>query len=216
MALKFFMKKSGENNMPEIEDIVYTKEDIFKELLKCVKWRVIHPNYCHQLNSSGVRGKLYQRLQSLIFAFNVTGDSSCFSDLLMSFMMGSCLDQECSKDKQAELLMLTERDFDDMDLRKSFFSSLLCYYLVSDRYEPAYGGLLECSKEYYAGVSYARKVNDVVNQLISEKVLRVLLLLLGDKYDRTFTKKELCEKYHFPTDSEESIHEMIMEECCLD
>ena len=75
MALNSLWKNSENHPISEIEDMVFRKEDIILELLRCVKWRVVHPSGLHKLNSSGVRGILYQRVLSLIFAFNATDNA---------------------------------------------------------------------------------------------------------------------------------------------
>ena len=215
MALDSMWKNSDKKTMSEIDDMVFRKEDIILELLRCVKWRVIHPGGLHQLNSSGVRGILYQRVLSLIFAFNATEDSY-FSDQLMAFGRGQLLDADVAPEKIEELTMLTGAELVTERQRSRLFDSLLSYYLVSERYDDAYLGVLECSNEYYAGLSYARKVDNEVNRLIDQKILKVLVFLLGKKYDRTFTKQELCEKYRFPKYSEKQIREMIVDECYPD
>jgi hypothetical protein len=216
MGLNLFGKNPNEKAMSEIEDMVFTKADIFKELLRCVRWRVIHPSGLHQLNSSGVTGILYQRLNSLIFAFSADTEASYYCDKLMSFGQGRLLDTNISVGTLDELTKMTGLDFSDERLKSCFFASLLKYYLVSERFDAAYGGVLECSNEYYAGISYARRIDNEVNKLLYEKVLKVLILLLGDKYDRTFTKRELCENYRFPTYSEKEVHDMIVDECYPD
>ena len=216
MGLNLFGKNPNEKDMSEIEDMVFTKADIFKELLRCVRWRVIHPSGLHQLNSSGVTGILYQRLNSLICAFSADTEASYYCDKLMSFGQGRLLDTNISVGTLDELTKMTGLDFSDERLKPCFFASLLKYYLVSERFDAAYGGVLECSNEYYAGISYARRIDNEVNKLLYEKVLKVLIFLLGDKYDRTFTKRELCENYRFPTYSEKEVHDMIVDECYPD
>lgn len=215
MALNSMWKNSNNKPMSEIDDMVFRKEDIILELLRCVKWGVIHSGGLHQLNSSGVRGILYQRVLSLIFAFNATEDSY-FSDQLMAFGRGQLLDADVAPEKIEELTRMTGAELVTERQRSLLFDSLLSYYLVSERYDDAYLGVLECSSEYYAGLSYARKVDNEVNRLIDQKILKVLVFLLGKKYDRTFTKQELCEKYRFPKYSEKQIREMIVDECYPD
>lgn len=215
MALNSLWKNSENHPISEIEDMVFRKEDIIFELLRCVKWRVVHPSGLHKLNSSGVRGILYQRVLSLIFAFNAT-DNAYYSDQLMTFGRGQLLDADVAPEKIEELTRMTGAELSTERQRSSLFDSLLSYYLVSERYDDAYLGVLECSNEYYAGLSYARKVDNEVNRLIDQKILKVLVFLLGKKYDRTFTKQELCDKYRFPKYSEKEIRDMIVDECYPD
>lgn len=47
-------------------------------------------------------------------------------------------------------------------------------------------------------------------QLVNDKIDRVLLLLLGDKYDKTFTVEELREKYGYPNITDEELFQVIM------
>ena len=139
MGLNLFWKNPNEKAMSEIEDMVFTKADIFKELLRCVRWRVIHPSGLHQLNSSGVTGILYQRLNSLIFAFSADTEASYYCDKLMSFGQGRLLDTNISVGTLDELTKMTGLDFSDERLKSCFFASLLKYYLVSERFDAAYG-----------------------------------------------------------------------------
>ena len=152
----------------------------------------------------------------MISAFSADNENSYYCDKLMSFGQGSLLDTNISIESLDGLTKMTGLDFSDERLKSCFFASLLKYYLVSERFDAAYGGVLECSNEYYAGISYARRVDNEVNKLLYEKVLKVLILLLGDKYNRTFTKHELCENYRFPSYSEKEVHDMIVDECYPD
>lgn len=48
---------------------------------------------------------------------------------------------------------------------------------------------------------------------INETLDKLLLLLLGDGYDKIFTEKELLEDYDYPNVTDEELHEMDLEYC---
>lgn len=60
------------------------------------------------------------------------------------------------------------------------------------------------------GICHTRLVNKEIMQLVNDKIDRVLLLLLGDKYDKTFTVEELREKYGYPNITDEELFQVIM------
>lgn len=49
-------------------------------------------------------------------------------------------------------------------------------------------------------------------QLVKEKVDRLIFLLLGDKYDKTFTVSELKEKYGYPSLSDQELQQVIFDD----
>ena len=54
---------------------------------------------------------------------------------------------------------------------------------------------------------------DNVLENINETLDKLLLLLLGDGFDKTFTEKELLEDYDYPNVTDEELHEMELEYC---
>ena len=48
---------------------------------------------------------------------------------------------------------------------------------------------------------------------VNETLDKLLLLLLGDDFDKTFTEKELLEDFDYPNVTDEELHEMELEYC---
>lgn len=193
-------------------DVIFTKEDIFKEVLRCINHGVVDPNIWSKRDTSGVKDLMYKRLNALIQAYNSDIGTQ---DKLIWFRCGTLIGPTCSTEKLIKLSGISEVDFNESGQRINFFSALLQYYINSESLNHTFDGVLECSNEFYVGIQYSQKVNAKISAIIKEEVLTVLLLL-GDKYDKTFSKKELCLEYGFPKESEDQIREMIINECYCD
>lgn len=204
----------GNDDILVVDDRVFTNEDIFKELIRCFNLDVIHSVGLRKNTNGVVRSVLYNRTLAIIHAYNPNMEKD---DMLMQwFCSGSLLDRSCSQEKLDCLLNITNMDFKDVRRRNGFFMGLLQYYLSTDIITHAYDGLIECSNGFYQGIKYSKEINKEINSIIETKVLNVLQSLLGDKYDRTFTKRELCENFEFPSYTEDEIERMIRAEKDID
>lgn len=91
------------------------------------------------------------------------------------------------------------------------FCKLMEYRKKLYAIEDIWSGVLECSR--YIGMIY-----NVTNNLTHENIKpmcqiidRMLILLMGDNYDKTFMVEELYQ-YGYPTVSDKELHDMEMEE----
>ena len=48
---------------------------------------------------------------------------------------------------------------------------------------------------------------------MNETLDKLLLLLLDDKFNKTFTEKELLKDYDYPNVTDEELHEMDLDYC---
>jgi hypothetical protein len=62
------------------------------------------------------------------------------------------------------------------------------------------------------GVIHAQKQNKQIIEMMAEKVDRVIYLLLGDKYDNSFTLSELRREYGYPAVTDRELRDMIIDE----
>lgn len=73
-----------------------------------------------------------------------------------------------------------------------------------------WSGLLECNKTigmfYYATTSLCNKYINPIDHIIC----RMLLLLMGDDYDKSFTEKELFA-FGYPDVTDDEIYQMDMD-----
>lgn len=204
----------GNDDVLVVDDRIFTKQDIFKELIRCFNLGAIHSVGLRYNTNGVVRRALYNRTLAIIHAYNPNMEKD---DMLMQwFCSGSLVDRSCSQEKLDCLLSITNMDFKDVRRRSGFFMGLLQYYLSTDIITHAYDGLIECSNEVYQGIKYSKEINEEINSIIEYKVLNVLQSLLGDKYDQTFTKRELCENFEFPTYTEDEIARLISVEKQVD
>ena len=157
---------------------------------------------------------LKQRLEAILAAFNPELDKN----VLKYFNLGDLIDKNCSEAKLNEIEAITGRKFEDessdpyMSWRLGMFVSLLIYRLQLESIHYAYNGVYEYGKDFAYGMTYAQNVNKEIMQLVKEKVDRLIFLLLGDKYDKTFTVSELKEKYGYPSLSDQELQQVIFDD----
>ena len=84
------------------------------------------------------------------------------------------------------------------------------YRVNIDSINHAYDGILECSRSFMNGICHTKTVNREIMNLLKDKVDRVIFLLMGDKYEKTFTVKELKEKYGYPKFTDNQLDQAII------
>lgn len=160
---------------------------------------------------------LKQRLEAILAAFNPELDKN----VLKYFNSGILIDENCSEEKLKEIEAITgctfEEDPFDPDensykLRQAMFESLLIYRLQLESIHHAYDGIFECSQGFSYGFTHAHNVNKEIMHLVKDKVDRVIFLLLGDKYDKTFTVSELKEMHGYPAISDQELQKAIFDD----
>ena len=60
------------------------------------------------------------------------------------------------------------------------------------------------------GICHTKTVNHEIMKLVNDKVDRVIFLLMGDKYEKTFTVKELKEKYGYLKYTDNQLEQAII------
>ena len=192
-------------NKDNLESRMLGKEDILNTYLL----------YMKQIGNS--RGVLRDRLDALLRAYN----SKCGKNPSQEFPFGVLIDENCSEEKLQQIqdvtgLKLGEDPHDPFTSvyghRKDMFHALLMYRVKVEEIHNAYSGIFECSLGFMNGVIHARNLNKEIMDMVADKVDRVLLLLLGDKYDAKVSLKDLQRKYGYPSVSDEELREMIIDE----
>lgn len=160
---------------------------------------------------------LKQRLEAILAAFN----PERYRDVLKYFHSGILIDENCSEAKLKEIEYITGRTFQDdpsdpyrnsYKMRQDMFASLLVYRLQLESIHHIYDGIYECSHGYAYGIAHARSVNREIMQLLKEKIDGLIFLLLGDRYDKTFTVSELKSKYGYPHISDQELQQAILDD----
>lgn len=156
---------------------------------------------------------LKKRLEAILSAFNPNLDRN----VLRYFNSGILIDDNCSESKLKEIEDITgyrlEKDSIDRNSvrkRQAMFEALLIYRVKLEDINHAYDGIFEYSRWFANGVNHTRTVNKEIMNLVKAKVDRVIYLLLGDKYDKTFTVDELREKYGYPNISDSELCNAII------
>ncbi len=92
--------------------------------------------------------------------------------------------------------------------RERFFGTLIEYYHELNKLRKFGNGYLTCDKATAISILYSR---DLYRQHIEEahqKVGRLILLLMGEKFEKTFTVEQLIDSYGYPAISEEELSDM--------
>ena len=80
---------------------------------------------------------------------------------------------------------------------------MLKYRVKVGEITKTYDGVMECSVGFEFGIQFSRQVSKEIFSTIIAKVDRVLLLLLGDKYDEKVSLADLNLKYGYSFVSDE-------------
>ncbi len=154
------------------------------------------------------RGVLKRRLHALLSAYN----PDIREDWEHDFVFGNLIDEECSEEKLRLIEEIIGRKlYDDLTypptdiytLRRGMFHALLKYRVKVGEITKTYDGVMECSVGFEFGIQFSRQVSKEIFSTIIAKVDRVLLLLLGDKYDEKVSLADLTLKYGYSFVSDE-------------
>ena len=186
-------------------DRMLGKEDILDTYLLYMKQR------------GNSRRVLRGRLEALLQAYNPQRGKNLTAD----FPLGIYIDEHCSNEKLQEIQEITgfklgEDPHDPFASayrhRRDMFHALLMYRVKIAEIHNAYEGIFECSSGFMNGAIHAKNLNKEIMAMVAKKVDRVLLLLLGDKYDETVSLADLKKNYGYPQISDEQLREMIIDE----
>lgn len=162
------------------------------------------------------RAILKQRLDAILSAFN----PGMNKNVLNYFYSGILIDENCNDAKIKEIEDITGKRFENrsspfeednpVKMRQEMFEALLMHRVNLDSINHTYDGVFECSKAFMNGICHTRAINEEIMNLINDKIDRVIFLLLGDKYEKTFTVDELREKYGYPNMSDSELSDAII------
>lgn len=150
--------------------------------------------YLLYMKSKNSRYVLKRQLFALLRAYNPDIDV----DWELDFTLGHLIDKECSEEKLREIEeIIGRRMYDDLTspptdiyfLRRDMFHALLQYRVKVEEIRMTFDGVMECSVGFEFGIQHSKRVNKEILTTIIAKVDRVLLLLLGDKYDKQLLVK---------------------------
>jgi len=130
----------------------------------------------------------------------------------------------CSDDKMEELCLLLKQNLHDKystDLakpdilkgireRKNLFETLFRYRKSLYRVEYTWSGVMECSHTVAIGIKATDRIYQKHIKAASDVLDRMLVLLMGDDYDKSFTEAELLP-FGYPDVTDEELEDMILD-----
>lgn len=130
----------------------------------------------------------------------------------------------CSEDKMNELWQLlrsnlgdryfavfTYADFLDRACeRKHLFEALFRYRKSLYRVENLWAGMIECSRTIALAYRLTSDLNQTQIKAVSDVIDRMLVLLMGDDYDKTFSEDELLP-FGYPYVTDKELEDMILD-----
>ena len=100
-------------------------------------------------------------------------------------------------------------EFDRSD-RHDLFRTLLRYRLTLYDAENVWSGVVECSPNIALAIHASKSLYQNHIKPVSEVVDRMLMLLMGDDYDKSFAEEELLP-YGYPDVTDEELADRILE-----
>ena len=130
----------------------------------------------------------------------------------------------CSEEKIEELCLLLKQNLHDeyslvlvkpdilkgIRERKDLFEILFRYRKSLYKVENTWAGVMECSHTKTLGIKATDNLYQTHIKAASNALDRMLVLLMGDDYDKTFTEAELLP-YGYPDVTDRELEDMILD-----
>lgn len=130
----------------------------------------------------------------------------------------------CSELKMEELCMLLKQNLHEKfssvlakpDIlkgkreRKALFETLFRYRKNLYKVESTWSGVMECSHTVAIGIKATDSLYQAHVKAASDVLDRMLVLLMGDDYDKTFTESELLP-FDYPDVTDRELQDMILD-----
>lgn len=134
------------------------------------------------------------------------------------------ISETCSEDKMDELCLLLSQNLPDeystafvkpnhlKDLRerRDLFKALFRYRKSLYKVENIWSGRMECSQTVALAYKVTTNLNRTQLKTISDIIDRMLVLLIGDDYDKSFTEAGLLA-YGYPDVTDRELEDMILD-----
>ena len=120
----------------------------------------------------------------------------------------------CSPEKMDEFRQLLKENLDDDHLKERIDGSRFIrgnrdiHHLFMALFEHAWSGLLECPMSVVMVVKTTNSLYQKYIKGVCDVIDRMLILLMGDDYDKAFTEKELLP-FGYPDVTDDELQEMI-------
>ena len=134
------------------------------------------------------------------------------------------ISETCSEEKMEELCLLLKQNLHDeysialakpdilkgIQERKDLFETLFRYKKNLYKVENTWSGVMECSHTIALGIKATNRLYQSHIKTASDVIDRMLVLLMGDDYDKSFTEAELLP-FGYPDVTDEELEEMILD-----
>ena len=130
----------------------------------------------------------------------------------------------CSEEKMKELCLLLKQNLHDeystalarpdilkgIHERMDLFETLLRYRKSLYKVENTWSGVMECSHTIALGIKATNRLYQSHIKAASDVLDRMLVLLMGDDYDKSFTEVELLP-FGYPDVTDRELEDMILD-----
>lgn len=149
---------------------------------------------------------------------------SAYGQLVMdlSSSLSFIVSENCNEEKLTELESLLKEEFTKellpyYDIREIIqeqykrgiiFQMLMDYRRALIKIKYHWAGVMECNDAGCVTITTTKNMFRQSFKEMDEKLERMMVLLLGDDYDQTFSEIELIQNYGFPAISDKELQEM--------
>ena len=134
------------------------------------------------------------------------------------------ISEACSEEKMEELCLLLSQNLHDKysaelakpDIlkgireRRNLFETLFRYRKSLYKVENTWSGVMECSHTVAIGIKTTDNLYQAHIKAASDVLDRMLVLLMGDDYDKSFTEAELLP-FGYPDVTDKELEDMILD-----
>lgn len=171
---------------------------------------------------------LYDRIVAVLKAYMrfENYDEHLFEDAMASFCNGDFIDNQCSPEKLSLLSKMTgcnifavsDEKYNTMffnitlfEHRRDFFKAIMRYRLNMDIALKTWANIRlgDASVSYCAGMDTADHLAGYSVQEGAIALDKILVLLLGDRFDAVFTDDELRANFGYPEMSDGDLHRLL-------
>ena len=173
-----------------------------------------------------------------IMSLNLSDDSPYgikmhrFAAAMKAYGRNECLCQRieyvisktCSEDKINELCQLLSQNLPDkystvfakpdnlkgLRERRDLFEALFQYRKSLYKVEDIWSGMMECSQTVALAYKVTTNLNQTQLKTISDIIDRMLVLFMGDDYDKSFSEEKLLP-FGYPNVTDEELEDMILD-----
>ena len=90
------------------------------------------------------------------------------------------------------------------------FKLYLYYKILNNPFD----GIFELSTESFHSLQFVEELSSNSTAIIQDRLIQLLVLIMGDDFDTPISEQELIDKYNYPTISDEQLQTLISDYDC--